>query len=293
MALALHGCRGAPARESTAPGWPYAPGQRPQFLVLYLPYLPDGTPLARSSPRTEGWTDQHMGRDLSRLEAVGADGLILGLYPEVIADATPSERIGRFAAMLSERNGSLRTLVLMLYASPGRARSVASDDVGKWLITTRLHLSPAVRRLDGRVMVVLAPGLTLSGPPHPAVAFVPAGTPGAAWTWGAPADARRLQPAGADRQVLVYAGWRGDASAVDSKGRPVWELPRDRGQALERELQAAYAVQAGTICVSSWNNYVAGDFVEPNSLDGEVVSRALATAIRRAREAASAKATRP
>jgi hypothetical protein len=80
---------------------------------------------------------------------------------------------------------------------------------------------------------------------------------------------------------------------VDAKNRPVWELPRDKGGCLRQELARAYAARAGLICISSWNNYVAGDFIEPNSLDGEAPSKALAAAVRQAREASRAPGQPP
>jgi hypothetical protein len=285
--MGLAGCRGVAIHETTADvPWPYPAGVCPQFLVVYYPYLAAGTPLAESAPRAYGWTDQRMLRDIGRLQGTGAEGIVLALRPELIADAVQSERITRFIHLIEQEGGTLQRVVLLLLP-PALPRPASSkEDVGKWLVTNQLQSATAILKQDGRVLLVLAPGALLDGPLHPAVVAVGAGTPGASWTWGEPAQAARLQPAGSGRQVLVYAGWRGRDAPLDAKGQALWELARGKGESLRKELAAAYAAQAGLICVSSWNDYLAGDFIEPNSLDGDALSKALTTAIREARQRA-------
>jgi hypothetical protein len=293
LAGAMQGCRsGATPQGAAGPAWPYGPGERPRFTMLYLPYPQDGVPLALPTPTVYGWTDERMTRDLSRFRAAGLDGLILGLQPGVFTDALQSERVVHFLDLVARQAAPAFRVVLLLVppALAPAATSIEAEYIGKWLTSNDLlHLS-CLERGAGQIMLVCPPGTAVTGPPHPALCVVRTDAPGAPWTWGDPAVPARLQPTGPDRQVLVYAGWRGRNAPVGRNGQPRWEIERRQGRSLEAEIRSAYAVKAGLICISSWNNYVAGDFVEPNSLDGDHVLRRLTALIRQAREAAQAPA---
>jgi hypothetical protein len=254
--------------------------------MLYLPYAPNGAPLAMASPNTYGWTDERMERDLSRLLAAGLDGLILGLQPAVFSDAFQTERVLRFLDLVESRGTADFSVALMLVSSSPTEASVDAESIGRWLAAHSLRRRASLRKQEGRVMLVCPPDMTLSGPPHPALYAVRTGSPGAIWTWGDPAEPARGRPGGPERQVVVYAGWRGRTAPLDDKGRPRWEMERQGGRTLETEIRNACSAKAGLICISSWNNYVAGDFVEPNSLDNSAVLRKLTALIRSAKEAA-------
>jgi hypothetical protein len=287
LVTALQGCRSsAPGQLTESLPWPYGRGERPRFYMLYLPYIQNGVPLAMPSPYTSGWTDARMERDLDRLVAVGLDGLILALQPEVFTDALQTERVSRFLDLIESKGGPGFSVVLMLIPPSPAAAAVDAEALGRWLATHGLLQRAGLYRHEGRVMVLCSPEVTLSGPPHPALYAVRPGSPGATWTWGDPGEPARAVPTGPERQVLVHAGWRGRSAPVDAKGRPRWELERRGGLTLAAEIQNAYSAKAGLICISSWNNYVTGDFVEPNSLDEGAVLGKLAAVIRQAKEAA-------
>ena len=262
-------------------------------MVLYLPYGQNGAPLAMASPNTYGWTDERMARDVSRFVGAGLDGLILGLQPTLFADPLQTERVSHFLDLIEGRGTAGLSVVLMLIPPGPAGVSVEAEVVGRWLAAPDLQRHACLYRREGRVMLVCPPEATLSGPPHPALYAVRTGAAGALWSWGDPAEATRGTPCGADRQVVVYAGWRGRTAPVDAKGRPQWEIERQGGRALEAEIRKAFSAKAGLICISSWNNYVTGDFVEPNTLDGDAVLRRLTALIRRAREADQATALQP
>lgn len=277
----------------TGPSWPYGAGERPRFFVLYLPYGQNGAPLAMASPSAYGWTDERMARDVSRFVAAGLDGLILGLQPTLFSDPLQTERLIRFLDLIEGRDAATLSVVLMLIPPAPAGVALDAEVVGRWLTAHDLQRRACLHRREGRVMLVCPPDATLSGPPHPALYALRTGTAGAPWSWSDPAEPTRATPCGADRQVVVYAGWRGRTAPVDAKGRPQWEMERQGGRALEAEIRRAYSAKAGLICISSWNNYVTGDFIEPNTLDGDAVLRRLTTLIRRAREAEQATPVPP
>lgn len=280
------GCRGTRTPVSEESTWAYPTGQCPRFLVLYLPYPRQGAPLALPSPTTPGWTDQRMERDLARVLTAGLDGIVLGLLPETLADAFQTQRLTRFADLVSARAPAGFELVLLLVSSSSSAAEVDRNSIGKWLVASGLDSNSLIRRQAGRVLVAVSPRLTLTGTPHPAVAVVPLVGSTSPWRWPEPGQADRLVPTGPESQVVVYGGWRGAAAPGGSPPEhPAWELDRRRGRALEDELQQAFAVRALTICISSWNDYVAGDFVEPNTMDGDAVLKRLTAVIRTAKAA--------
>ena len=286
LAAGLQGCRSAnPTLAVGGVPWPYGPGERPRFYMLYLPEAQLGVPLALASPSTSGWTDERMERDVARLRAAGLDGLILGMQPALFSDTFQSERLLRFLDLIESQGPAALSVVLMLVPPSPAAAAVDAEIVGRWLTAHNLRRRACLRQLEGRIMLVCPPDLTLTGLPHPALYVVRAGSAGAVRTWGDPADPACLNPPGPERQVLVHAGWRGRPASADAKDRPRWELERRGGRTLEAELKHALSAKAGLICISSWNNYVAGDFVEPNSLDNDAVLRKLTIMIRHAKEA--------
>ena len=280
------GCLGTRAPVSEDSAWPYPAGQCPRFLVLYLPYQRQGAPLALPSPTTPGWTDPRMERDVARVLAAGLDGIVLGLLPETLADAFQTQRVTRFADLVAARAPAGFELALLLVPSSSSSAEVDRNAIGKWLVESGIDDNKLVRRQAGRVLVAVSPRMTLTGTPHPAVAVVSLVGSTAPWTWPEPGQADRLVPTGPESQVVVYGGWRGTAAPGGSHPEhPAWELDRRRGRALEDELRQAFAARALTICISSWNDYVAGDFVEPNTMDGDAVLKRLAAVIRTAKAA--------
>lgn len=265
--------------------WPYVTGQCPRFLILYLPYPQNGAPLALPSPTTPGWTDQRMERDVSRILGAGLDGIVLGIQPETLADTFQTERVVRFAQLVASRAPAGFGVVLMIVPSASSPVSMDAEAIGQWLSTSGIQNCRALQRQAGRVVVMLSPQVSLSGAPHPAALVVPMGSASSSWRWQEPAAVDRFTPTAApDGQLVVYGGWRGPAAPGGNGGSTPWEMERRRGKALQEELSRAFAARALTICISSWNNYVTGDFVEPNTLDGDAVLKRLTAVIREAKD---------
>ena len=286
------GCRTTP-RSPAASAWSYPPGVCPRFYAQYLPYPRRGLPTAQPLPATPGWTDPRMERDLARFTDAGLDGILLALQPDSLADPVQTERVQRFLALAATRAPSGWEVVLMLVPPADDAVAVDRNALGRWLTAHGLLEHPNLRRRSGRIVVLLAPGVHAAGTPHPAVVAVACGAPGSEWRWPAPADPERFAPTGPDRQVVVYGGFWTDITAPDGVVAPGWALERRQGRTLQDEIQRAFDAQAMTICIASWNDYVARTFVEPNSLDGMNPLRRLTAALRTARRHAAAAATPP
>ncbi|MBN2448979.1 MAG: hypothetical protein JXR77_01235 [Lentisphaeria bacterium] len=225
-----------------------------------------------------------MERDLARLRRCGLDGVILALGSDALSDAVLRERVRRFLHLSSAAAPPLR-VVLAFRPEHGRgAGRIESGELAAWLTDLRQTGAASLYCRGPRVVVVALPGVEIRGSRHPSFLAIQARGEGGEWSWGPPDNAARLRPRGAERQVLIYAGHRGDPGAVDRRGRPLWAIPREDGEALRAELRRAFAAGALTICISSWNDFAAGDFVEPNSLDGEAAMEVLAREIARLRE---------
>ncbi len=292
LAAVGSGCRSTP-RASSASVWSYPPGVCPRFYAQYLPYPRRGLPVAQPMPATPGWTDPRIERDLARLTDAGLDGILLTLQPDVLADPVQTERVQRFLALAADRAPSGWEVILMLVTPADTPIEVDRNALGRWLTTQGLLEHPILRRRSGRIVVLLAPGVHAAGAPHPAVAAIACGALGSEWSWPAPAASERFAPTGPDRQVVVYGGSWTDIVGPDGVTAPGWALERRQGRTLQDELQRAFDAQAMTICIASWNDYSAGSFVEPNSLDGMNPLRRLTGTLRAARNHAAATAVAP
>lgn len=289
LAAGGSGCRSTPL-SSPSVAWSYPPGVCPRFYAVYLPYPRRGLPLAQALPTTSGWTDPRMERDLARLTEAGVDGILLALQPDVLTDTVQAERLQRFFALTAARAPSGWEVIPMLVPTGADEVALDRNALGRWLTAQGLLEHPNLRRRSGRIVVLLSPGVRATGAPHPAVATIACGALGSEWSWPAPATPERLVPSGPDRQVVVYGGFWTDIVGADGAATPGWTLERRQGRTLQDGLHRAFDAQAMTICIASWNDYVEGSFVEPNSLDGTAPLRRLSAVIRAARARAAAPA---
>lgn len=281
----LVGCATGPFAGGPPPPVPYARGECPTFLISYIPY-----PTARQGrqavpvPDYHGWTDERMERDLRRLRDCGVDGLVLRLDAAILSDGFRTERLARFVRM-ADAGPSPLLLLPCIAGAPGLAALETShEDLHVFLRQIGLLEAGVAYREAGRPLVLMTAGVRATGAPHPGLAVVQIGSDASGWripAWNA-ADRLVASPSG---QTLVHAGWRGDSALVDKKGRPAWALPRARGATLVAELRTAFDARSRIIWISSWNDFGAGDFVEPNDMDGDAVYRLLQAEIRRVRSA--------
>jgi hypothetical protein len=273
--LSLSGCR--TFQHLSPPPIRYTDKAAPVFLMKYYPYRPNGYFIAQPVPNYTGWTGERMERDLGRMTLIGIDGVLVVVTPGMFADRFRRDRLLAFISMA--RRTDLR---IGFFLEPGPGGSTFQREaLGEWVVAAGLRSAPACMKRNGRPLFIVGPGVRLDGPNHPAVSFVHTKPVFREWRWPNPGAAKRWHLGKPGDQVLVRAGFRGaDGVADDEK---TWTLPRSRGKTLQRQLWRAYDLRALTICISSWNDYTSGDFVEPNTLDGRAAYELLALEIARAR----------
>ena len=250
------------------------------FFVRYLPYPAAEHRLAAPIPDYRGWTDERMERDMRRFADIGIDGVLLQISWKDFQDSFRSGRLRHFMVLAGSSTASPPVKIIpYLDASsfPG-AVTLSYTDLARWTLADGAARSPALWRPAGRMTWVVDPRIRLSGNPHPACSVIRSGTDFPALS---PALSGHLTVPGRFSAVLVVAGWRGDRNARDSHGRPVWQIPRRNGQTLREELWRAFESKPRMVIVSSWNDFLAGDFIEPNSLDGTTISEVLQAEIAR------------
>ncbi len=280
MIWLLPGCQ--TARLGPPPAITYEPAQKPNFYILYYPYGPALTrDIARPLPNYSGWTDERMGKDLRRIKAIGLDVVLLAINLADFEEAYQKERYDRFF-QVAENNSDELKVAIWLYND-----DVAGlvDDAGasiqgvlEWHLMARIGEFSSTYKLGNRPLIVLSPDLSNVSASHPAFRLLRTSGIGTEWTWESPTlphDSAALFNSSGE-QAVVYSGWY-------SKNN--WVIPRNSGRTLRKALWSAFRKRSRNICVSSWNDFAAGSFVEPNSLDGEVVVRVLAEEIERVKHA--------
>lgn len=264
----------------------------PTFMLVYYPYGVFGdTPVGYPIPRYSGWTDERMERDLRRFTSLGVDIILLAVYPEYLNGGRELERITRFVEFCGFVEGAPK-VVFLLTAGDGAMR-FDREKLGAWVVESGIRRMSGVYTVAGKPLVVVRDGVMPSGVRHPAVHEIVAGTTqGCDWYW--PSEPGMTETGTWDnvRIAVVYTGWAGTGRRRNSEPDAPengWKLPRRKGLTLQDGLWRAFSEHAGIIIVCSWNDFRAGDFVEPNNLDGQEPVTILAKEIARAHAASCAR----
>lgn len=283
--LVVSGCVGSPRAPVSED---YASGDsRPEIVVTYHPYGPSQLRhLAQPTPDYSGWTDGRMDRDIRRMADAGVDVLALVLDVSTEIDDRMQSRLTRFMAMGAELHASSSGPRLAFWLTSSAVQPTDAATAAAflaWLAGRDPHLRSWWYQLAEMPVVVLAPELSTISVRHPALRMVRTALPpsqgGVDWAWW---DGRRQEPPSpnllanaAQTQVAV----RGGADTAD-RG---WG-GTSRARAFRASLRAAFAMRPQHIVVASWNDFGAGDFIEPNRVDGDSLLKVLTeeTARRRA-----------
>ena len=279
------GCVGAQG-PGPAPAVLYGVDAPPLFMVLYYPFGPAlDREVAAPIPDYRGWTDDRMEKDLDRMRAAGIDVVLLGVEEPDILLAARRKRLRRMVEF-AERARSRGPLVGFFLDVGGEAAGDAEEAVAAfvaWHVRDGIGTSAGHFRLDGRPLVVFGPDAGAFGSAHPGLRVVHTSGAGAQWAWDRTPGAGGVAISRDGGQAVVYGRRGGAAAGGDSGG--AWALAREHGEALRAGLWAAFRETPHFVCISSWNNFRAGDFVEPNSLDGRFALDVLKQEISRVRAA--------
>lgn len=276
-ALLAAGCASLPGGLPPI-SFPYGkPAAPPKIFVRYFPYGPSlDRRFFAPVPDYRLWTDSRMIRDLDRMGAAGVDVAVVHVSAEGFGPAFRRQRFARFAAFASSP-GAARPRVMFELAADVCADANLFSTFQKWFLKKRVGGLPAYfRASDGRPVILLEAAAGSPTLRHPAIAY----RSGGEWTWKHPRVNEMQALAGRRRVASVCAGL---LAGRDPRGRLTWKVPRRKGWTIRAELRIACNAGAETILAASWNDFSAGDCLEPNTYDGRNVLEAFSTEIGRLR----------
>ncbi|MDD4537587.1 MAG: hypothetical protein PHT80_01110 [Lentisphaeria bacterium] len=272
VALLLSSCVALPGiRHEGPPLLAYPSDYTPQVFVLYEPY-----PLTQSwlegvvpVPSYQGWTDERMTRDLNRMRDIGLHGLFLCLRPESLADPFVIERISRFYDLVQTAYPGFSVALTIV---PPQKMAMSRQNVVSYMRKQGIFDAECVLRLSGRPFLGFSEDITLTDRPISDVSIRQWGN-----EWHVrPRNGDYDQVSAHESFIWVCAGFCGEQRATQKKAMAQWPQPRDKhGDFFRLGLRKAFAAGAAIVCIDSWNNFVAGSFIEPNNYDNDLMCRVL------------------
>lgn len=272
MALLLSSCATLPgSRREEPPLLVYPPDYTPQVFILYEPY-----PLTQAwlegvipVPSYQGWTDERMMRDLTRMRDLGLHGLFLCLRLESLSEPFIIERISRFYDLIRSRFPDFR---VGLVITPAQKTTISRQNVVSYMRKHGILDVECVFRIGGRPFLGFAEDITLTDRPITDVSIRQWGN-----EWHVrPRNGDYDQVSTHESFIWVSAGYSGTQRSIEKQDMAQWPQPRDKyGDFFRLGLRRAFAAGAAIVCIDSWNDFVAGSFIEPNSYDQDVMIRVL------------------
>jgi hypothetical protein len=272
LAFLVSSCTTLPGiRHEGPPLLAYPVDYAPQVFVLYEPYpqtlawLEGVVPV----PSYQGWTDERMTRDLNRMRAIGLHGLFLCLRPESLADPFVIERISRFYDLVQTTYPGFSVALTIV---PAQKMAISRQNVVSYMRKQGIFDAECVLRLSGRPFLGFSEDITLTDRPISDVSIRQWGN-----EWHVrPRNGDYDQVSAHESFIWVCAGFSGEQRSTQKKAMAQWPQPRDKhGDFFRMGLRRAFAAGAAIVCVDSWNDFVVGSFVEPNSYDQDLMSRVL------------------
>jgi len=259
----------------------YTANNAPNFMLIYYPYdevinvrtcaapIPDYT--------NKGWSESRMECDIRRVKNMGIDTILLNISLERFSIDITKKQVKQFLHIADMNNGLTVQLVLKSKMDSGSTRRAMKDFISWFMNNIHRRYSSVAIDNKKRSMIFLDSGIA----PiflHPSIKFIKINSNNS--TWVCPANGSATTLYNKDKtQVFVPAAYNGQ-SMVNIEDK-LWTLPRNKGKVLRNNLWQSYANCPKYIIISSWNNYKNGDFIEPNSLDNNLLFEELKKEINR------------
>ncbi|NMA43340.1 MAG: hypothetical protein GX946_08145 [Oligosphaeraceae bacterium] len=229
----------------------------PQFWLEYHPYPPaqsaSSQPKVRAIPQNEGWTDLRMQRELKQFQAAGISTLLLHVSPEMLAAEHFAERLQKFHTFATELAPGLSIAPVLCPTSEGMRLSV--QNTMQYVERLGFLQLPASLKLQGKPVLFFGGQIELIDDYKGARSYA---------SLPAFLDDRQNRADSVNIAEPLTSAQGNDLA-----------LRRYQGVFFARQLQLAYDHKARIIYLKSWNNYEAGNFLEPNSLDRELMLQVL------------------
>ncbi len=261
---------------------PYSGSGKPLILAVYHPY-PNFSITVESTirplPGYSGWVDSRMERDMQRMRGVGINGVLLSINPEDLADSIRFERISRFYDLAAVQQPSFKVALMM-----GGNNELDIENVSQFIYRKGLADIPSALKLNGKTVIVFDKQIRLVQSVKQddkektfdkAFCFRQIGK-----DWPLlPQGIDIGKPESMDGFVWVKTG--DNHESPDSFGKQIinlqdnWILPRGNGRNFANRLRHAFHDKASIICIQSWNDFSDGSFMEPNTLDRNLMMTVL------------------
>ena len=261
---------------------PYSGSGKPLILAVYHPYPNFSTTVEsaiRPLPGYSGWVDSRMERDMQRMRGVGINGVLLSINPEDLADSIRFERISRFYDLAAVQQPSFKVALMM-----GGNNELDIENVSQFIYRKGLADIPSALKLNGKTVIVFDKQIRLVQSVKQdekektfdkAFCFRQIGK-----DWPLlPQGIDIGKPESMDGFVWVKTG--DNHESPDSFGKQIinlqdnWILPRGNGRNFANRLRHAFHDKASIICIQSWNDFSDGSFMEPNTLDRNLMMTVL------------------
>ncbi|MBR4371929.1 MAG: hypothetical protein IKS92_12835, partial [Victivallales bacterium] len=227
----------------------------------------------------DGWVDSRMERDMQRMRGVGIDGVLLSIKPEDLADNVRFSRIRRFYELASVQQPVFKVALMM-----GGNNELSIENVSQFIYRKGLADIPSAYKLNGKTVLVFDKLIRLVHNDKKeekdqafdkAFCFRQIGK-----NWPNLPDGKNI-----DRPVppdgFVWVRTADNHESPDSIGKQIinlqdsWILPRGNGRNFANRLRHALNDKASIICIQSWNDFSDGSFMEPNTLDRNLMMTVL------------------
>lgn len=276
LCVLLSSCRRLPLPRAD---YALSPVEKPDIGIQYFPYgrSMDRT-IAEPLPNYEGWPDERMIRDVSRMQRLNLDFVLLSIAPEDVGDSHRRRRYERFFDMHRAR-GDWPPIAVWIERTAAY-HVVYADECAGWL-AAQFARDPGMFYMErGRLLVVLSPAIEAWPAYHPALSLQYASPYRNSWDWRPVAPGALAQQSFAPA-FAVFAGWTGERApgAGDE-----WEIPRYGGRSLIAAVRIAVGQRPARLCIAGWNDFQNGSFIEPNTLDGNRPYELLIREMQRFRE---------
>ena len=260
----------------------------PIFGIHYYPYTVSGVrATATPTPNYKEWREERMRRDLERLTKIGVDVVIVSVNPEEIARQGKGAAYLRFIELAGKMPGSPK--VMFMAESHGAAKSDVKAFLD-WCVNQKFEGKKGYFLFEGKPLVELydAPDDKNARPDKLTLRHTvwaqkwhrkltaPSEVWRQEWYWSVAKTPEATLLSKNAEQAMVFAGFLKNGDKGPSAG---WELDRADGKTLRERIRAAVALKPKIVCVVSWNDFWEGHFIEPNSFDGNKLSRVLAEEI--------------
>lgn len=276
--MMVSSCSSVP-EENAAPKLtanPYSGSNRPLILAVYHPYPNFSTTVdsaIRPLPGYSGWVDSRMERDIQRMRSVGINGVLLSINPEDLADSVRFERIHRFYELAAVQQPVFRVALMM-----GGNNELSAENVSQFIYRKGLADIPSAFKLNGKTVIVFDKLINLVQKEKTESNTFCYRHIGKNWPL-LPYGNVIARPEPSDGFVWVKIG--DNHEATESRGSPTinlqdnWILPRGKGANFANRLRHAFHDKASIICIQSWNDFSDGSFMEPNTLDRNLMMTVL------------------